>query len=295
MAVLYPSDPVTLDDARTLLLDIGGAEANLSVALCRLGHTARFISRVGDDPFGQRMRSTLAREGVDVSELRTNPDAPTGVFFREWLPDGARRVYYYRAGSAAARMAPEDLSAEQFAGARIVHLTGITPALSASCAGAVARAIELAQAAGALVSFDPNYRARLWRPEAAREALLPLLRQAEIILMGHEDAAAVLGTGEDDDAALRAGADLGARVVVLKCAERGAFALADGATIHVPAVPVERVVDPVGAGDGFDAGFLAGWLRGDSLEDSLRLGAHVGAASVAALGDYAGYPRVATQ
>jgi 2-dehydro-3-deoxygluconokinase len=295
MAVLYPSDPVTLDDARTLLLDIGGAEANLSVALCRLGHTARFISRVGDDPFGQRMRSTLAREGVDVSELRTNPDAPTGVFFREWLPDGARRVYYYRAGSAAARMAPEDLSAEQFAGARIVHLTGITPALSASCAAAVARAIELAQAAGALVSFDPNYRARLWRPEAAREALLPLLRQAEIILMGHEDAAAVLGTGEDDDAALRAGADLGARVVVLKCAERGAFALADGATIHVPAVPVERVVDPVGAGDGFDAGFLACWLRGDSLEDSLRLGAHVGAASVAALGDYAGYPRVATQ
>jgi 2-dehydro-3-deoxygluconokinase len=292
MAVLYPPEPVTLDDTPSLLLDIGGAEANLSIALCRLGLSARFISRVGDDPFGQRMRATLAGEGVDVSALTTDPAAPTGVFFREWLPDGARRVYYYRAGSAASRLGPGDLRPELFAGARVVHLTGITPALSASCAEAVSRAIELAHEAGALVSFDPNYRPKLWKPEAARAALLPLLRQSDIILMGHEDAAAVFDTAGEDEAALDAAAALGARVVVLKCAERGAFARAEGRTIHAPAAPVERVVDPVGAGDGFDAGFLAGWLRGDSLEDSLRLGARVGAASVQALGDYAGYPRL---
>jgi 2-dehydro-3-deoxygluconokinase len=292
MAVLYPPEPVTLDDTPSLLLDIGGAEANLSIALCRLGLSARFISRVGDDPFGQRMRATLAREGFDVSALTTDPAAPTGVFFREWLPDGARRVYYYRAGSAASRLGPGDLHPELFAGARIVHLTGITPALSASCAEAVARAIELAHDAGALVSFDPNYRPKLWKPAAARAALLPLLRQSDIILMGHEDAAAVFDTAGDDEAALAAASALGARVVVLKCAERGAFARAEGHTIHAPAAPVERVVDPVGAGDGFDAGFLAGWLRGDSLEDSLHLGARVGAASVQALGDYAGYPRI---
>jgi 2-dehydro-3-deoxygluconokinase len=292
MAVLYPPEPVTLDDTKSLLLDIGGAEANLSIALCRLGRSARFISRVGDDPFGQRMRATLAAEGVDVSALATDSSAPTGVFFREWLPDGARRVYYYRAASAASRLGPDDLRAELFAGARVVHLTGITPALSASCAAAVSRASELAHAAGALVSFDPNYRPKLWSAEAARAALLPLLRQADIILMGHEDAVAVLDTAGDDEAALRAGAALGAQVVVLKCAERGAFARAEGRTIHAPAAPVERVIDPVGAGDGFDAGFLAGWLRGDSLEDALRLGARVGAASVQVLGDYAGYPQI---
>ncbi len=292
MAVLYPPDPITLDDATTLKLDIGGAEANMAIGLSRLGHGARFISRVGDDPFGARMRATLAAEGVDVAYLATDPAAPTGVFFREWLPDGARRVYYYRAGSAASRLGPADLRPEAFAGARIVHLTGITPALSASCAAAVARAVELARAEGALVSFDPNFRPRLWDAAAARAALLPIMRQADILLMGHEDAQAVLAT-EDDEAALARGAELGAQVVVLKRAERGALALAGGQRIQVPAEPVERVVDPVGAGDGFDAGFLAGWLRGDDLAAALRLGARLGAASVAALGDYAGYPREA--
>jgi 2-dehydro-3-deoxygluconokinase len=290
MAVLYPREPVTLDDADLLALDIGGAEANLSIGLSRLGHSARFISRVGDDPFGHRMRATLRREGVDTSYLTTDAAAQTGVFFREWLPDGARRVYYYRAGSAASRLAPADLRPEAFAGARMVHLTGITPALSASCAAAVAKAIELVHAAGALVSFDPNYRPRLWDAPAARAALHPLLGQVDILLMGHEDAQAVLGEG-DDEAILARGAALGPRVVVLKRAERGALALAEGQHYQAPAHPVVQVVDPVGAGDGFDAGFLAGWLRGSSIEESLQLGARIGAAAVAVLGDYAGYPR----
>jgi 2-dehydro-3-deoxygluconokinase len=290
MAVLYPREPVTLDDAGVLALDIGGAEANLSIGLSRLGHSARFISRVGDDPFGHRMRATLDREGVDTAYLATDTGAQTGVFFREWLPDGARRVYYYRAGSAASRMAPEELRPEAFAGARIVHLTGITPALSTSCAATVAKAIDLARDAGALVSFDPNYRPRLWDVAAARAALRPILERTDILLMGHEDAHAVLGEG-DDEALLERGAALGARVVVLKRAERGALALADGRHYTAPAHPVERVVDPVGAGDGFDAGFLAGWLRGYSVEQSLDLGARIGAAAVEVLGDYAGYPR----
>ena len=291
MAVLYPPDPVSLDEARTLLIDIGGAEANLAIALCRLGHSARFISRVGDDPFGRRVRAVLSTEGVDTSALLIDPEAPTGVFFREWLADGARRVYYYRRNSAASRITPDDLTPAQFNGARIVHLTGITPALSASCAAACERAIELARAAGALVSFDPNFRPRLWSASQARDTLLPLMRAADILLIGHEDAQALLEVDSDDDA-LTAAAALGAQVVVLKCAERGARALANGQHVTTPACPVRQVVDPVGAGDGFDAGFLAGWLRGWSLSDSLALGARIGAAAVETLGDYAGYPRV---
>ncbi|MBC8163385.1 MAG: sugar kinase [Roseiflexaceae bacterium] len=290
MAVLYPPEPVVLDATATLAIDIGGAESNLCIALSRLGHRARFVSQVGDDPFGARIRATLEREGVDTTFLATHPNAATGVFFREWLPDGARRVYYYRRESAASRMSPEALTAEMFAGAKILHLSGITPALSATCAAAAARAIELAKAAGALVSFDPNYRGRLWSPEQAQKALLPLMRQADILLLGHEDAAAVLGT-HGDDATLAAAGELGPSTVVLKLAERGAVAIVDGKRTAVPAVLVNQVVDPVGAGDGFNAGFLAGLLRGTSTEQALELGAMVGAACVATLGDYAGYPR----
>jgi len=123
----------------------------------------------------------------------------------------------------------------------------------------------------------------------ARAALRPILEQTDILLMGHEDAQAVLGDG-GDDALLDRGAALGARVVVLKRAERGALALADGKRYFSPAHPVAHVIDPVGAGDGFDAGFLAGWLRGAGIEESLDFGARIGAAAVEVLGDYAGYP-----
>ncbi|HVU67666.1 MAG TPA: PfkB family carbohydrate kinase, partial [Ktedonobacteraceae bacterium] len=96
MAVLYPSEPVSLEQAQSLLLNIGGAESNLAIALSQLGHQVAFISRVGDDPLGQRMRATLAAQGVDITGLLTDTSAPTGVFFRTWQPDGLRRVFYYR-------------------------------------------------------------------------------------------------------------------------------------------------------------------------------------------------------
>ncbi|MDQ2715110.1 MAG: sugar kinase [Chloroflexota bacterium] len=291
MAVLYPSAPVSLEQAAMLHIDCAGAETNLAIGLRRLGHSVRFISHVGADPFGQRIHATLAEEGVDTSYLLTDTTAPTGVFFREWLPDGARRVFYYRAGSAASHLSPQDLQVEMFHGARIVHLTGITPALSASCAAAVARAIELARIVGALVSFDPNYRARLWDMRTAQATLLPLMSQTDILLMGHEDAHAILGL-TDDDAILARGVELGARAIVLKRAERGACALAGSTRVDVLAEVSGAAIDPVGAGDGFNAGFLAGWLRGYALEDALRLGARIGAAAVATLGDYAGYPRL---
>ena len=290
MAVLYPGEPEPLESAHGLLLDVAGSEANTAIGLARLGHRARFVSRVGDDPLGRRIRATLSDEGVDVADLVTDPVAPTGVFFREWLADGTRRVYYYRAGSAASRMTPAALKPESFAGARIVHLSGITPALSPGCADTVSRAMALAHQQGALVSFDPNYRAPLWPPATAREALIPLIEQADILLIGHEDAKAVLDTVEDQ-AVLERAAKLGPKTVVLKRAEQGASAMTDGKRIDVPAHAVSRAVDPVGAGDGFNAGFLAGWLRGYDIEAALKLGNKIGAKAVEVLGDYAGYPK----
>ncbi|MEP6775122.1 MAG: sugar kinase [Chloroflexota bacterium] len=287
MAVLYPPEPVEIERSRTLLLDIGGAEANLAIRMRRLGHAARFISRVGDDPFGRRILNGLEEHGVDTVFVTIDPTNPTGVYFREWRPDGARKVYYYRAGSAACALTPADVPPEAFTGARIVHLTGITPALSPGCAATVTRAIELAHLAGAQVSFDPNYRPRLWDESEARDALLPLISQIDILLMGHEDARAIFGTVEAE-ASMEQAASLGPKIVVLKQAERGACALFGGRFVQVQAHPVEKVVDPVGAGDAFDAGFLAGLLREYDLEAALNFGARLGAAAVGTLGDYAG-------
>ncbi len=290
MGVCFPSEPVTLDRAASLTIDVAGTEANTAIGLTRLGHPTRFIGRVGNDPFGRRIRATLDAELVDTTWLIVDRSAPTGVFFREWLPDGSRRVYYYRSGSAASHVTTDDIGTEGIRGARIVHLSGITPALSDTCAAAVGRAIALARAEGLIVTFDPNYRAPLWDPETARRKLLPLMREVDILLMSHEDAATILGAN-DVKTALESGAALGPATVVLKQAGAGASALTEGVRVDVPGVRLEEAIDPVGAGDGFNSGFLAGWLRGYDTRASLELGAAVGAAAASTLGDYAGYPR----
>jgi 2-dehydro-3-deoxygluconokinase len=289
MALVYPHELVSLSNSELLCLDIAGAESNLCIGLSRLGHTTRFISRVGHDPLGDKIRDILQREGVFTDALFTDYDAPTGIFFREHLPDGQRRVYYYRSGSAASRMNIRDINPELFKGAKIVHLTGITPALSVDCAAASMKAVEIARQVGALISFDPNFRPRLWDAQTALLRLRPFILNADILLMGHEDAVAVLGIIEENDV-LEYASRLGPKIVVLKQAERGATAWAEGRFFHVPAYPADKVVDPVGAGDGFDAGFLSAYLRGANLDACLELGARVGAAAVTVQGDYHGYP-----
>jgi len=289
MVLLWPAGDETLDDAATYERSFGGAESNLAIALARLGLRPRWISRLGADPFGRYIRATLEREGV-VVDTPFDADAPTAVFFKERVARGPRRVYYYRRGSAASRMDPADLRPAQFAGARLLHLTGITPALSAGCAATVDRALTLARAAGARVCVDPNVRPQLWpEPAAGVAALHALMARADLVLLGDEDAA-YLFPGLSEEAVLRAVRALGPQLVVLKLGARGARAMVeDGEDVSVAPYPV-AVVDSVGAGDGFDAGFIAGLVHGDPLARCLALGARVGAAAIATTGDWEGYP-----
>jgi 2-dehydro-3-deoxygluconokinase len=289
MALVYPSTLSPLAQSSELHLDMAGAESNFCIGLSRLGFKSRFISRLGNDPLGEFIRLKLAREGVLTDALKTDTTSPTGVFFREHLADGQRRVYYYRKNSAASLLSPDDLDITYFTGARVLHLTGITPALSASCSAACLRAIDLAKSVGTSISFDPNYRPQLWSEEEARKVILPILEQSDFVLMGHEDARAILGIADENDA-LKYVSDLGVKIIVMKRAERGAVSWSEGQILEIPAYPVDRVIDPVGAGDGFDAGFIAGWLKGWNLERCLALGARVGAGAVRVLGDYNGYP-----
>ena len=268
---------------------VAGSEANVAIGLARLGHRAGWISRLGDDEFGLYIRNFLRGEGVDVSQVILDPEHPTGVAFKERRELGARKVIYYRRGSAASFLSPSDLNPSYFVGARYFHVSGINPALSPSCHETVLAAIEIAHQAGALVSFDPNVRLRLWDAETCRTTLRGILPRCDIVLPGADEAE--LLTGESDpERAARAIRALGPRLVLVKLGAQGSLGVSDDGIIRVPAFPLERVVDPVGAGDGFAAGFLSGQLRGWSIAESMRLGNLVGACAMSVSGDVEGLP-----
>jgi 2-dehydro-3-deoxygluconokinase len=289
MALVYPDQPISLVESKHLILDIAGAESNFSIALSRLGHSIRFISRLGADPFGERIRQILNKEGVVLDSITIDQESPTGLFFREWLPDGQRRVYYYRKLSAASKLSSADIIQGMFKGVKILHLTGITPALSHNCLNACLKAIEIAKQKKIKISFDPNYRSNLWDPGTARNTLIPFMQNSDFLLLGHEDALSLFGE-YDEEEIIREIRKFGPMVIILKRGERGALALIDNVLIESKPIKVDDVVDPVGAGDGFDAGFIAGILRGWDISSSLNLGARVGASAVSVIGDYEGYP-----
>jgi 2-dehydro-3-deoxygluconokinase len=290
MALFAPQEPGPIRLVRTFELRFGGTESNLAVALARLGFAVGWQGRVGDDELGRLIVQTLRGEGVDVSRVRVDPEAPTGLYVKEFSPLGQSRVYYYRRGSAASRMTPADLDPEYFRSARWLHLTGITPALSATCRATVEAALGLGRELGLTISFDPNLRRKLWSLEEARATLLPLMAQADLVLAGDEELQALLDR-PSPEAAVQAALDRGLRVPVLKLGAEGVLLVgADGATRRLPPLPVRQVVDPIGAGDGFDAGFIAGRLWGWDDERSAQLGQLVAAHALGVRGDWEGYP-----
>jgi 2-dehydro-3-deoxygluconokinase len=265
-----------------------GAELNVAIGLVRLGLQAGWISQVGADEFGAYLLAQIRGEGVDVSRVRVDPEAPTGVYFKEFRRPGETHVWYYRRGSAASRLAPDGVDWDYVRSAKIVHLTGITPALSDSCAATVRRAIAEARAAGVQVSFDPNIRLKLWTADAARRFILDILPQVDIVLPGLDEARLLVGPGEPE-ALCRRLLEKGPSVVGLKMGATGAVA-ADAAGVYFASAPSVTVVDTIGAGDGFAAAFLACYLKGYPLAQTVSLAAAAGALVTTVSGDIEGLP-----
>lgn len=274
-----------LRHARELAVGIAGAESNVAIGVARLGVAARWIGRVGDDEPGRLIASSLRGEGVDTRAL-VDPDAPTGLMLKEFRTSTSTRVSYYRSASAGSRLRPDDLDPDLFRGVGVLHISGITPALSSSAAAAVHAAVDLAKEAGAVISFDVNFRSRLWPAQAASAALKPLARRSDILFAGDDEAPLLTEVGDDALAALAA---LGPTEVLLKRGARGASALIDGQRIEAP---VHRVtaIDPVGAGDAFAAGYLAARCRGADPAERVEIAAATGAFAVTVRGDWEGAP-----
>jgi 2-dehydro-3-deoxygluconokinase len=284
--------PGLLRHAHALELKIGGAESNVAIALSRLDVPSAWVGFLGDDEAGQLVLDRVRGEGVDTSRVSRVEGYPTGLYLRD-SAGGKVRVHYYRAGSAASRMAPGAFDPDYLLGTDFLHLTGITPALSKGCAEFVRWAAREARARGVRVSFDVNYRSKLWAPEPARDFVERLLPDLDLLFVGDDEALALWGAGGEGLARRLAAADpSGGLEVVLKEGERGSAVLVEDRFFEEDGFGVPEV-DPVGAGDAHVAGYLAGSLWGLGLGERLRLANAMGAYSVMTLGDYEGLPGAA--
>ncbi|WP_277762432.1 sugar kinase [Streptomyces sp. IB2014 016-6] len=297
MVTFLPSRPGRLADVPAFTRTIGGAESNVACALAAAGHTVRWISRVGADGFGDHLVEAIGAYGVDTSAVRRDADGrPTGIYFRTATDRSttAHEVAYYRAGSAASAMSPRTVDRDDLWSGRVLHLSGITAALSDDCL-ALMRELSERRAGRPLLSFDVNHRPALWRDDSGPRVLLDLARGADLVFVGDDEAAQLWDLHSPQ--AIREALPEPA-VLVVKAGANGATAFvrdpgtatgtdtgastrtgsgADTVT-SVPALAVD-VVAPVGAGDAFAAGFLSATLRDLPTGARLRHG-HLTAAAV---------------
>lgn len=202
MVLFSPDEPGPTKHQQTFKKSLGGAESNVAIALSRLGNDVTWHSKLGADPHGNYINSFVRGEGVDTATVEFTDDAPTGIMFKERRALGETSVYYYRHGSAASTMTPDDLPADAIETADYLHLTGITPALSDSCREATFAAVERAREAGTTISFDPNIRHKLWESdEEMRRTLLTLVEKSDIVLPGIEEGRTLFDTDTPDEIA----------------------------------------------------------------------------------------------
>ncbi|WP_306189592.1 MULTISPECIES: sugar kinase [unclassified Streptomyces] len=293
MVTFLPTRPGRLADVPSFERAIGGAESNVACTLAAAGHSVRWVGRVGADGFGDHLVETIGSYGVDVSAVRRDPARPTGIYFRTAgdRATDAHEVAYYRAGSAASAMAVGNVDTAALGACRVLHLSGITAALSDDCL-ALMRALTAPRPGRPLVSFDVNFRPGLWRDADGPGVLLELARRADLVFVGDDEAREAWGLhgGRAVREALPE-----PETVVVKHGAGGATAFdrntdgledGDGHATFVRAPEVD-VVAHVGAGDAFAAGFLSATLRGLPVRDRLRHGHLMAAAALTVPGDLA--------
>ena len=267
-----------------------GAESNLAIGLRRLGVPTAWVSRVGEDPLGTRVVREIRAEGVEVHCPR-DPQRPTGLMIKSRPTGSSTRVDYYRSGSAASALSPVDLPEQLIEQAEILHVSGITPLLSASARDTVVTAVRRAAAAGVRVSLDVNHRSRLGSPGRLAQLLAEILEHVDLLIGGPEELALLAPELESSGpAALLAALARPGRQVVAKLGPDGAAALADG-VLHEASGHVVDVVDTVGAGDAFVAGYLSAQLDGLGVPERLARANACGALACTVPGDWEGAPR----
>ena len=266
MLRLTPPGFERLEQAVSLELHVGGSESNTAVGLARLGCKVAWLSRLPNTSLGHLVASTIGRYGVDVAHVCWSETDRVGTYYLErGKPPRGSQVLYDRRDSAMSKMEPSELPGELFAPhkAKVFHTTGITLGISATAAATAQMAAELAKAAGMLVSFDVNYRAKLWRPEAAQTACAEFMKLADIVFLPIRDARTVFGLEEPTDEAIlqNLSRDFPHCTFVMTLGARGAIAIdRHGEVFRQAAFPTTEI-ERLGSGDAFGAGYLASYLE----------------------------------
>ncbi|CAH2604887.1 2-dehydro-3-deoxygluconokinase [Rhodovastum atsumiense] len=291
MALFVAETPGDLASVENFTRRMAGCETNVAVGLARLGLRVGWVSRLGCDPFGRFIRATLAAEGVDCSHVTDDPTRPTGMMFKGKTLDGSDpAIHYCRKGAAASQLNVAEYDPAYFGGARLLHATGVAAALSPANLEFALHAMTQMARLGRKVSYDPNLRPSLWPSrDVMVERINHMAAQAHWVLPGLNEGLILTGYERPRDIAAFY-LDRGVELVVVKLGADGAYfrtATQDGI---VPGVRVEKVIDTVGAGDGFAAGLISGLLEGESIEEAVMRGNRVGAFAIQVIGDMDGLP-----
>ena len=290
MGLLIAQSEGSLDSVAGFTLAVAGAEFNVATGAARLGHFVSYLTKLGNDPFGTRITNTLNANKIDSSNVLTSDTNTTGFMLKSKVSKGDPEIFYFRKGSAASTLDASDVEKIDFSKFYYVHLTGIFPALTDSTRAAMMALIKKAKELGLFISFDPNLRPQLWpSQEVMVKTLNELASYADLVLPGCGEGKILCGS-EDPSKINDFYRLLGARMVVTKLGPDGALVREGDNEYKVPGFIIDKVVDTVGAGDGFACGVITGLMEGLSLEKAVERGAAIGAIQCTFAGDNEGLP-----
>lgn len=291
MGLFISNEYGELEDGKTFSKGIAGAEVNVGTGLARLGFEVDFLTKLGKDPFGQYIYKYLQDERIGTEHITFDEELNTGIMLKNKTKEGDPITAYYRKGSAFTNFSIEDVMDIDFSEVRLLHVTGIPPAVNRVTRGAVYHLMAKAREAGTFITFDPNLRPELWKNEETMVKVLNnMARYANVVLPGISEGEKLTGS-RDKETIAQFYLDMGVEYVVIKTGSDGAFIRKQGQEMkNVPGFAVKEVVDTVGAGDGFAVGVISGYLDGLDMENSVLRGNAIGSLQVQNQGDNEGLP-----
>ena len=290
MGLFIAQEEGRLEQVRHFSTSVAGAEFNVAVGLTRLGHKVGYLTKVGEDPFGRQIIRCMGENGIDTALTQVDPEYRTGFMLKSKTSSGDPDIYYFRSGSAASTIGPEDIEKLALEEWDALHLSGILPATSDSALAATHLLMDRARRAGLPIFFDPNLRPQLWpSQEKMRRELNALAAKADYVLPGESEGLILCGSKVPADIG-KFYLDRGVKAVVVKTGAEGAQSFTQTGSFSTAAYQPETIVDTVGAGDGFACGVISAVAEGLSLKEAVQRGSAIGTIQVMQVSDNEGLP-----